>query len=97
MVCCFFSSRRRHTRYWRDWSSDVCSSDLKLDARDYSITIGGRVRKPMKVSLADLKKRRNVQQPTILECAGTGRSYAHPPRQSAVWGKSVDLRGRRTI
>src|SRR3712207_4626902 len=22
------SSRRRHTRYWRDWSSDVCSSDL---------------------------------------------------------------------
>src|SRR3712207_4642401 len=28
----FFSSRRRHTRYWRDWSSDVCSSDL-LSAR----------------------------------------------------------------
>src|SRR5215217_1867201 len=26
----FFSSRRRHTRYWRDWSSDVCSSDLDL-------------------------------------------------------------------
>src|SRR5882757_4718468 len=26
----FFSSRRRHTRYWRDWSSDVCSSDLRL-------------------------------------------------------------------
>src|SRR3712207_9038343 len=26
----FFSSRRRHTRYWRDWSSDVCSSDLVL-------------------------------------------------------------------
>src|SRR5258707_8342981 len=24
----FFSSRRRHTRYWRDWSSDVCSSDV---------------------------------------------------------------------
>src|SRR3712207_8547551 len=24
----FFSSRRRHTRYWRDWSSDVCFSDL---------------------------------------------------------------------
>src|SRR5258707_8404995 len=27
----FFSSRRRHTRYWRDWSSDVCSSDLILN------------------------------------------------------------------
>src|SRR3712207_8354814 len=28
----FFSSRRRHTRYWRDWSSDVCSSDLAVHA-----------------------------------------------------------------
>src|SRR3712207_3047992 len=28
LFCFFFSSRRRHTRYWRDWSSDVCSSDL---------------------------------------------------------------------
>src|SRR2546430_8601452 len=30
-VCCFFffSSRRRHTRFDCDWSSDVCSSDLK--------------------------------------------------------------------
>src|SRR5690349_25159273 len=29
----FFSSRRRHTRSLRDWSSDVCSSDL-VDDRD---------------------------------------------------------------
>src|SRR5690606_39964841 len=27
----FFSSRRRHTRFSRDWSSDVCSSDLSAD------------------------------------------------------------------
>src|SRR5207245_7170864 len=27
----FFSSRRRHTRCYRDWSSDVCSSDLPPD------------------------------------------------------------------
>src|SRR5437762_12378985 len=27
-MCFFFSSRRRHTRYIGDWSSDVCSSDL---------------------------------------------------------------------
>src|SRR6266581_6981044 len=26
----FFSSRRRHTRWTGDWSSDVCSSDLRL-------------------------------------------------------------------
>src|SRR5437870_9249452 len=30
--CFFFSSRRRHTRWPRDWSSDVCSSDLGLIA-----------------------------------------------------------------
>src|SRR5438309_3994342 len=29
----FFSSRRRHTRWNCDWSSDVCSSDLDLDLR----------------------------------------------------------------
>src|SRR5437868_15235095 len=29
----FFSSRRRHTRSKRDWSSDVCSSDLAAVAR----------------------------------------------------------------
>src|SRR5215469_7572250 len=29
----FFSSRRRHTRSLRDWSSDVCSSDLVLRHR----------------------------------------------------------------
>src|SRR5271157_4021543 len=28
ILCFFFSSRRRHTRCGRDWSSDVCSSDL---------------------------------------------------------------------
>src|SRR5207245_8029871 len=26
----FFSRRRRHTRCYRDWSSDVCSSDLEI-------------------------------------------------------------------
>src|SRR3712207_8396140 len=31
----FFSSRRRHTRYWRDWSSDVCSSDLPPASRGF--------------------------------------------------------------
>src|SRR3712207_6952485 len=44
----FFSSRRRHTRYWRDWSSDVCSSDLvdtaevveRIWARDATLWTG---------------------------------------------------------
>src|SRR5436305_6739664 len=32
MIIFFFSSRRRHTRCGRDWSSDVCSSDLRSAA-----------------------------------------------------------------
>src|SRR2546422_6179345 len=34
----FFSSRRRHTRCSRDWSSDVCSSDLWMDEGFNSFT-----------------------------------------------------------
>src|SRR5690606_37137747 len=30
VILLFFSSRRRHTRFSRDWSSDVCSSDLRV-------------------------------------------------------------------
>src|SRR5207253_6611358 len=30
----FFSSRRRHTRWPRDWSSDVCSSDLEAPRQE---------------------------------------------------------------
>src|SRR5256886_3747268 len=35
----FFSSRRRHTRFDCDWSSDVCSSDLPLAAEDYPASL----------------------------------------------------------
>src|SRR3712207_1038256 len=37
----FFSSRRRHTRYWRDWSSDVCSSDLFIRSMASRGHLGG--------------------------------------------------------
>src|SRR3712207_8510740 len=47
LVFCFFSSRRRHTRYWRDWSSDVCSSDLAfLPCRGPALRGVGGVRGP---------------------------------------------------
>src|SRR5690606_695617 len=35
----FFSSRRRHTRFSRDWSSDVCSSDLTRNHGDHPLFI----------------------------------------------------------
>src|SRR5256884_3825725 len=39
----FFSSRRRHTRCSRDWSSDVCSSDLPggSDSGWFNVTVDG--------------------------------------------------------
>src|SRR5581483_1890631 len=36
-------SRRRHTRYWRDWSSDVCSSDLLKLMATRGVFIGGGI------------------------------------------------------
>src|SRR5215813_15553115 len=44
MFCFFFSSRRRHTRCGRDWSSDVCSSDLgdvRIDGRAGTLSVRG--------------------------------------------------------
>src|SRR3712207_7224158 len=35
----FFSSRRRHTRYWRDWSSDVCFFRSGTYKKENNITI----------------------------------------------------------
>src|SRR2546427_8387535 len=47
-MCCrgtfvlfFFSSRRRHTRFDCDWSSDVCSSDLLGCVHSLSHSLGG--------------------------------------------------------
>src|SRR2546429_311468 len=38
--CFFFSSRRRHTRCSRDWSSDVCSSDLETEPAGQALGVG---------------------------------------------------------
>src|SRR2546429_2688882 len=42
-VLFFFSSRRRHTRCSRDWSSDVCSSDLRVAAQERAARLDARV------------------------------------------------------
>src|SRR5690606_40853418 len=53
----FFSSRRRHTRFSRDWSSDVCSSDLEV----YAAGLGGRG------LLADLRLGRDHLRARLVE------------------------------
>src|SRR5690606_40271048 len=57
----FFSSRRRHTRFSRDWSSDVCSSDLGLEIRQDDM--GG----------GQLMKRGDIRRLSLLDFLAEGR------------------------
>src|SRR3712207_7935392 len=61
----FFSSRRRHTRYWRDWSSDVCSSDLEQLA-EVLAQVGSGARQ----SVRELRTLLMDLYPTSLRTAG---------------------------
>src|SRR5699024_11809746 len=61
VVCLFLSSRRRHTRSKRDWSSDVCSSDLISKSQSTS----RRRRKSAPSSLHPCARKNNVRGLTI--------------------------------
>src|SRR6266536_1263939 len=50
-VCFFFSCRRRHTRSTRDWSSDVCSSDLGIANEMQSKTVFPNPKTPAEVGV----------------------------------------------
>src|SRR2546422_11741938 len=81
----FFSSRRRHTRCSRDWSSDVCSSDLdkfRAAAQDADLF-------PHQVA-EFLERRRGL---LLLRGLGGIGDRSEERRE----GKSVDLGGRRII
>src|SRR5207249_5707252 len=74
-LCFFFSSRRRHTRSKRDWSSDVCSSDLLPKAETIGITsVAGR---------ADIGEPRGCRWPGITpqKCAVRHRVAGRHGRQ----------------
>src|SRR5215510_9339873 len=67
----FFSSRRRHTRWPRDWSSDVCSSDLLvrgLEARKHTKQRGlaraGRAEERVELAGAD-RERHVLHRPPV--------------------------------
>src|SRR5437867_8481418 len=80
----FFSSRRRHTRSYGDWSSDVCSSDLRAsrgwaDSQQSRASIdfatrGGRVgsasRSPREMSISSASV-------SVTESPATARSEEH--------------------
>src|SRR3712207_9497183 len=67
MFVFFFSSRRRHTIYWRDWSSDVCSSDLPTTATP-------RTRRPSSSEHTGAGRRAS---PTVRRRPGGGHTGRH--------------------
>src|SRR5690606_40248564 len=66
----FFSSRRRHTRFSRDWSSDVCSSDLGAAVAVQQ----ARARQPV-AARADAAQDRALARP-LAQPVQTARIYA---------------------
>src|SRR2546430_4116867 len=76
----FFSSRRRHTRFDCDWSSDVCSSDLGQAARGSrakSGLTGGRARNQSeRVHRAHAFVQAEVPRPLTRNCAHASRTEA---------------------
>src|SRR5690606_39764143 len=74
-VSFFFSSRRRHTRFSRDWSSDVCSSDLVTEAIELSVTNHGDL-SPVSSDVEDI-----VGSLTALRTAMTSLGGANPQDQ----------------
>jgi DMSO/TMAO reductase YedYZ molybdopterin-dependent catalytic subunit len=57
----------------------------QLGAENYAVSIGGRVRNPMRVSLADIRSRRTFSQAVTMECAGTGRATMQPRGVYVPW------------
>lgn len=56
------------------------------DPANWTITIDGEVEKPLKLSIADLKKDFDVvKQAMVIECAGNGRSFFNPPVSGGQW------------
>ncbi len=57
----------------------------KLDEKTYRLEVRGAVRKPLRLSLDDLRKLKSVTRPLTLECAGNGRSFLRPKTKGVQW------------
>src|SRR5256884_1299247 len=71
----FFSSRRRHTRCSRDWSSDVCSSDLaRMKVMRQQVTLKTRVgRKTMLEQCTDELQNLHDQLKWLADLSSSGQ------------------------
>src|SRR5437764_11923289 len=108
-ACCvflrpfFFSSRRRHTRYIGDWSSDVCSSDLRRDRTDPRRRVSTEISREQDEIRFFLYTRegfvdavaREVRRVYVTCCCDADHAcmFHLADRKSVVVGKSVELSG----
>src|SRR3712207_8555521 len=96
----FFASRRRQTRYWRDWSSDVCSSDLRLREERCKGPAAENPESTVAVISAVAGDPWDHPGASASTGAGVFPGVITEPlrdRKSVVKGKSVDLGGGRII
>src|SRR4029077_11219496 len=56
-----------------------------VDASDWTLAIGGRVRHPLRLSLEEIKTRPSKTLSVTLECAGNGRARLSPRPLSQPW------------
>jgi len=61
----------------------------ELDAKDWRLSVGGEVEKPLTLSLADISKVETHSVVNTLECAGNGRSLHRPQVPGVQWGKGA--------
>ncbi len=61
----------------------------KFDAKEWKLTIGGEVEKPVTLTLADLEKIPSHSVTNTMECAGNGRSLHNPKVPGIQWGKGA--------
>ena len=57
-----------------------------LDVGEWRLRVGGRVRSPLALSLADLGAMASITHPVTLECAGNGRTLLAPRPRNQPWG-----------
>src|SRR6266511_136778 len=81
----FFSSRRRHTSFSRDWSSDVCSSDLVVGDRHRGRDLGtlGHVGNELGEAAAAYRRNHGVGHPYV---AGERNEPRDGPEQGGLPG-----------
>jgi DMSO/TMAO reductase YedYZ molybdopterin-dependent catalytic subunit len=61
----------------------------ELDAKDWRLSIGGEVEKPLTLSLSELSKIETHSVVNTLECAGNGRGFQRPQVPGIQWGKGA--------